>query len=165
MFCLPLNRGPMSKVQLCNTDCRMLQHSCRLCRDCLPRVLHFLSISWLWLLCSVSKFADKKFPYSGSSLPLNVLSQILLDPYAKLVKGRAVFGKRDAFEQYKTKARGWRPVGSCRTLRWTCSWCRTLWRVMHLGHSPANRRNHTASLILPLHDSLPAGGQRVPRHL
>lgn len=29
--------------------------------------------------------------------------KILLDPYAKYVKGRAVFGKRDEFEQFQTK--------------------------------------------------------------
>ncbi|KAI7841863.1 hypothetical protein COHA_004392 [Chlorella ohadii] len=40
-------------------------------------------------------------------------SKILLDPYAKLVKGRAVFGKRDTFEQFKTKARGM----ACRELQ------------------------------------------------
>jgi len=47
------------------------------------------------------------------------LLQILLDPYAKLVKGRAVFGKRDAFEQFKTKA----------SVEWALWWSRSC-RVM-----------------------------------
>ena len=36
--------------------------------------------------------------------PAPTFHQILLDPYAKHVKGRAVFGKRDDFEQFKTRA-------------------------------------------------------------
>ena len=82
--------------------------------------------------------------------------QILLDPYAKYVKGRSVFGRRDEFEQFKTKVRsagsggGGGGAGTISALCVPChpALCVILYFVARTTHPPAA-----------------AGGQRVPRHL
>ena len=44
--------------------------------------------------------------------------QVLLDPYAKYVKGRSVFGQRDEYEQFKTLVSE-PPTRSCEW-QWQC---------------------------------------------
>lgn len=61
------------------------------------------------LLCRIMRFARcvSLYPAPPLTLPLSLppplcpAVQTLLDPYAKYVKGRAVFGQRDEFEQFK----------------------------------------------------------------
>lgn len=73
--------------------------------------------------CWVNRCTPRQPPthYPPATLPEST-TQILLDPYAKHVKGRSVFGLRDEFEQYKGKVRRqWR-------LRW-CLQCGALHRL------------------------------------
>lgn len=111
--------------------------------------------------------------------------QILLDPYAKFVKGRAVFGQRDDFEQFKTKASSWwSSCAGCRVDAEVAHWWNQL--LVQLQNAVAcclNRRSSQeravaaagppapACLLSPSrlfptpHTRHPAGGQRVPGHL
>lgn len=72
-----------------------------------------MSAEWQQFLPSSTSLPNllRSHPASYSLPPAH--RQILLDPYAKLVKGRAVFGQRDALEQFKTKV-GAPPTGVCK---------------------------------------------------
>lgn len=160
-------RWDKSKVRLCNTGCRMLQHACGCmsqlsAADVTTTAVLAASSSSCALPCTCALITTHQSVQCTAPWYLWPLSQILLDPYAKLVKGRAVFGKRDTFEQFKTKARGM----ACRELQDARPdvlpgiarprFCALLtWQPQ--------QKHQTQALACIF--SLPAGGQRVPRHL
>jgi hypothetical protein len=79
--------------------------------------------------------------------PCELVLQVLLDPYAKYVKGRAVFGQRDEFEKFKLKVK--RPAPRC----WSPG----------LSSAPSSPSRSERARASALHDSCHTPAPGLPR--